>query len=236
MQIKSLQKIFVILVFTSGILMSNSVIASVLTIDNFTHAQSVIDRGNTAGSASAAISELAGTDLSHASRTFVAEATANGRYSSSTEISTSSKSNSFAVDNSIFSSGIASITWNFDPIDFTKYGTGMLLEVISVNQSVNAEIVVNGIASSGIKAFSSVDNFLVSFNDFSNSSVFASVNSLSLNFSGPVGWDAEFRLLMDNTPASSFSTTTAVPLPSAYFLMSSALLGLIGISRRKLVI
>lgn len=223
MHIKSLKQISAILVLMVGALFSHSGYANILTIDNFTDIQAVKDRGNTVGATIDTLPVLTGTDLTNVSRIFTAEATAGGR---SSHIGIKSEDNLLKISNSSSSSGSASIVWNFDPEDFTPFGNAMLLEVVDIDPNVSAEMVVNGIAGSGIKTFVAVDDFLVNFNDFSNSGVFSNVNSFRLNFSGPVAWSGQFRLLI---------TTTPVPLPSAYFLMGSVLIGFIGISRRKSV-
>ncbi|OAI13236.1 hypothetical protein A1359_12595 [Methylomonas lenta] len=224
MHYKILRKIFAILTFMSGALFSYSGFASELTIDNFTDFQVVRDRGDVIGATESTLLALTGTSLQNTSRTFTAEATV-GDYAS--KIGIKSDGNLLEIGNSGSSSGSASIEWNFDPIDFTQFGNAILLEVVDIDLNVNAEMVVNGIASSGIKTFSGVDNFLVNFNDFSNSGVFSNVSSFRLNFSGPLAWDGQFRLL---------TTTTPVPLPSTFLLMGSTLFGFIGISRRKSII
>lgn len=223
MHIKSLKQIFAILILTVGALFSHSGFANILTIDNFTDIQAVKDRGNIVGATVDTLSVLTGTGLTNVSRIFTAEATAGGR---SSHIGIKSEGNLLKISNSTSSSGSASIVWNFDPKDFTPFGNAMLLEVVDIDRNVSAEMVVNGIASSSIKTFVAVDDFLVNFNDFSNSGVFSNVNSFRLNFSGPEAWGGQFRLLI---------TTTPVPLPSTYFLMGSALIGFIGITRRKSV-
>ena len=225
MHIKSFRKTLAILTLISGAIFSQPGFTDILTIDNFTDVQTVKDRGNTIGATTNTLSTLTGTSLTNVTRVFEAEATETGDYS--TYIGIRSKNNLLAIGNSDSSSGKASIKWTFDPIDFTQFGNAILLEVVDIDLNVNAEMIVNGIASSGIKNFSAADNFLVNFNNFSNSDAFSNVNSFRLNFSGPVAWDGQFRLL---------TTTTPVPLPSAYLLLGSALFGLIGVSRRKPVI
>jgi hypothetical protein len=222
MHIKSLKQLFAILILTVGALFSHSGFANILTIDNFTDFQAVKDRGNTVGATIDTLPVLTGTGLTNVSRIFTAEATTAG--GSSSHIGIKSEGNLLKISNSSASSGSASIVWNFDPKDFTPFGNAMLLEVVDTDLNVSAEMVVNGIASSGIKTFVAVDDFLVNFNDFSNSGMFGNVNSFRLNFTGPVAWSGQFRLLI---------TTTPVPLPSAYFLMGSVLIGFMGISRRK---
>lgn len=208
-------------------LAGQSALANVLVLDNFSDYQRVSDEGDAPGSTSGSVYALTGTGLSHVSRTFVAEATASD---SGSDITIKSQNGLLKIANGPASAGQASILWNFDPVDFTKFGSGLLLEVVRIDLDVNAELIVNGVASSGIKTFTGVDDFLVNFSAFSNSAVFSHVSSLRLNFSGPPAWDGQLRLLMDGTPPT---TVASVPLPTAYILMGSVLFGLVGISRKK---
>ncbi|MCQ8182497.1 hypothetical protein NP603_15350 [Methylomonas sp. SURF-1] len=194
--------------------------ASVLTIDNFSHAQTAIDRGNSVGSPTT-VNQLTGTDLTNASRTFIALASGT-TYANKEEIV--SGGNVLKITNGGTSAGTASIVWNFDPVNFTAHGNAILLEILSIDLGVEVEMVANGTSSSGVKSFSGPGNFWLGFDAFSNPAVFSSVNSFRLNFSGPAAWDGQFRVL---------ATTTPVPLPPAFLLMGSALLGALGIRRIK---
>lgn len=205
------------------------VFAGVLTLDDFSQYQRLNDEGDEPGATSDTVTVLTGTGLSNVSRTFIGEATTSD---SGSKITIKSQNGLLKIDNGPASAGQASILWNFDPVDLTKFGTGLLLEVSRIDLNVSAEIIVNGVAGSGAKTFTGVDDFLVHFDDFSNSDVFSSISSLRLNFSGPLAWDGQFRLLLDGTRRA---TVTSVPLPTAYLLMGSALLGLIGVSRKKTV-
>lgn len=206
-----------------------AVFASVLTLDDFSLYQRVSDDGSEPGVASDTVSILAGTGLSNVSRTFIGEATASD---SGSKITIKSQNGLLKIANGPASAGFASIVWNFDPVDFTKFATGLRLEVAKIDLNVSAEIIVNEIAGSGVKKFTGTDDFLIQFSDFSNSGAFSSVSSLRLNFSGPLAWDGQFRFFLDGTPPA---TVTSVPVPAAYLLMGSALLGLIGVSRRRKV-
>lgn len=218
---KHLQNIFAVTLLMAGTTFSNVGQANILNIDNFTHLQSVVDRGDTIGATTNTIINLTGTDLTNASRTFIAEATAD-KYANKKDIV--SGGNLLKISNTAGSSGSASVMWNFDPIDFTSYGNAILLEVVAIDLDVNVQMIANGTSSSVINSFSGPGNYLVNFNDFSNSSAFTSVSSFRLDFNGPLAWDGQFRLL---------ATTNSVPIPSAFFLMGSALLSCIGISCRK---
>ncbi len=221
MYTKPIKKTFTVLLVLLSTVVCGIAVAAELTVDNFTHIQTVTDRGNSLGATTNTVTGLTGTDLSNVSRSFSASATAGG-FSSKQEI----RSGDYAlkISNSPTSSGFASVTWTFDPIDFTAYGNAMLLEVESIDLSVSVEMIANGIASSGIKTFHNVDDFLVSFNEFSNGAVFSNLSSFQLNFTGPLAWDGQFKLL---------TTTTSVPVPSAFLLMGSVLLGFAGVSRKK---
>lgn len=223
---RNMQNLLNCLVLIVGIA-GQSAFANVLVLDNFSDYQRVSDDGDDAGSTSGSVYALTGSGLTQVSRTFVGEATASD---SGSEITIKSQNGLLKIANGPASAGQASILWNFDPVDFTKFGTGLLLQVVKIDLDVNAEIIVNGIASSGIKTFTGIDDFLVNFNDFSNNAVFSSASSLRLNFSGPLAWDGQFKFLMDATPRA---TIASVPVPAAYILMGSALFGLVGVSRKK---
>jgi hypothetical protein len=221
-----LQKLVIFLVLIVGVT-GQAVFASVLTLDDFSQYQRISDEGDRPGSTSDTINGLAGSDLLNLSRTFIGEATTSN---SGSKITIKSQNGLLKIANGPASAGHASIQWDFDPVDFTKFGTGMLLEVVRIDLNVSAEIIVNGVAGSGTKTFTGADDFLVHFNDFSNNGVFSNVSSIRLNFSGPLAWDGQFKLLMDGTP---LATVTSVPVPTAYLMMASGLLGLLGISRNK---
>ncbi len=201
--------------------------ADALIIDEFTHAQTVVDRGNTSGATVSSVTGLTGTDLSNVTRIFSATAT-GGSYSSKEEII--SGNHLLKISNSATSSGSATVTWNFDPINFTAFGSAILLEVAAIDLNVGVEMIANGVSTSGIKTFSQAEDFLVTFNDFSNSSVFANLSSFSLNFTGPQAWDGQFKLLTAGTPVAT------VPLPPSLVLMGAGLLGMIGVTRKKQLI
>lgn len=226
---RMLQNLVLFLVLIFGFA-GQVVVAGVLTLDDFSQYQRISDDGGLPGSSSDIINGIAGSELLNVSRTFIGEATASV---SGSKITIKSQNGLLKIANGPASAGQASILWNFDPVDLTKFGTGLRLEVVAIDLNVSAEIIVNGIANSGTKTFAAADDFLVDFNDFSNNTVFYSVNSLRLNFSGPLAWDGQFKFTLDGTPRA---TVTSVPVPAAYFMMGSGLLSLIGISRRRAVI
>lgn len=232
MHIKHPQHTLAALLLIGGFTCSSYGYANTLTIDSFTDAQSVTDRGDSPGSTANTLEGLTGTDLTHASRTFTALATA-GRSTYKEDIVSGYDKDSdkylLKVSNGPHSAGTASILWNFDAIDFTQHGNAILLDVLAIDQNVNVEMVVNGTASTGIKNFSGTGNFNMDFGSFTNSNEFKNVHSLSLNFTGPAAWDGQFRILTTSAPAF----TTAVPLPPAFALMGSALIGVLGFVRRK---
>jgi hypothetical protein len=211
------------ILLTLGLALSSQSQAGVLTIDNFSDSQTVLDSGGSAGTTVNTLPTLTGTDLTNASRTFIAEASGT-RNANTTEIV--SGSNKLIISNDGRSAGSASILWNFDPLDLTLHGNAILLEVLTIDLGVNVEMVANGISSSGTQNFTGNNNFLVNFSDFTNPAVFANLHSFRLNFTGPTSWDGQFRLL---------TATTPVPVPAAFGLMGSALLGFIAVSRRKAV-
>ncbi|AMK76150.1 MULTISPECIES: hypothetical protein [Methylomonas] len=221
MNAKHLQKHLATLLLSAGLALSGQSQANTLTIDDFSHSQSVMDDGGSTGSTSDTVSALTGTDLSNASRTFIAEASGD-RFANTTEIV--SGDNQLIISNDGRSAGSASILWNFDALDLTAHGNAIQLEVLAIDLGVNVEMVANGSSSSGIKTFTGNNNYLVSFSDFTNPAAFANLHSFRLNFTGPEKRDGQFRLL---------TTTTPVPVPAAFGLMSSALLGFIATARRK---
>ena len=221
MNAKHLQKNLAPLLLSLGLTLSGQSQAGILTIDNFSHYQTVFDDGGSAGSSSDTVSALTGTDLSNATRTFIAEASGT-RLANTTEIV--SGGNQLIISNDGRSAGGASILWNFDPLDLTAHGNAILLEVLTIDLGVNVEMVANGSSSSGTQTFTSNNNYLISFSNFTDPAVFANLHSFRLNFTGPEKWDGQFRLL---------TTTTPVPVPAAFGLMGSALLSFIAISRRK---
>ncbi len=213
-----------------GMALSSFSHASVVMIDDFSDIQSVTDFGVTQDSTSKTLSNVNGTSLVNVSRTFIAKA--SNRISAIESIET--KENSLSISNNSTSTGIASIQWDFEPFDFTGYANEMSLAVLYIDQnpniSVSVEMVVNGVSRSGLKTFSKTGDISFAFNDFTNSAVFAEVNSLRLNFSGTQAWDAIFRFSAMAAPQGGL---TAVPLPTSLVLMGSVLLGFIGVSRKS---
>ncbi|OAI20771.1 hypothetical protein A1507_04775 [Methylomonas koyamae] len=218
MFIKTLKSSLPALALLCSLYVSPSAGASVLTIDNFTHVQTAIDRGNTVGSPTT-VNQLTGTDLTNASRTFSAVASGT-TYANKEEIT--SGGNVLKITNGGTSAGTASIVWNFDPINFTAHGNAILLEILSIDLGVQVEMIANGSSTSGVQSFSGPGSFWLGFDEFSNPAAFSNVNSFRLNFSGPAAWDGQFRVLATSFP---------VPLPPAFWLMGSVLLGGLGLRR-----
>lgn len=228
MRTKHLKNIFAGTLLITGTAFSSYGNASPLIIDDFTQTQMVTDRGNSVAATISTTNILTGTDLTNASRTFTALATA-ATYANKETIA--SGGNLLSISNSAGSSGTATILWNFDSVNFTSSSNTILLDVVTINHDFNVEMIANGTSSSGVKNFNATGNYLINFNDFTNSSVFTNMNSLSLIFTGPLTWGGEFKLLTAMQPVEA--PVTAVPLPPALALMGSALLGLMGISRKK---
>ncbi|QPK63356.1 hypothetical protein IVG45_21565 [Methylomonas sp. LL1] len=230
MQAKYPQNAFSAIVLFSAVLFSNLGYADTLMIDGFTHDQSITDLGSSLGSTGNTVNSLTGTDLINASRTFSAHATGSGLFAWE---KITSEDGVLRIANGSRSAGDASIGWTFDPIDFTRYGNAILLEVKSIDLDVKVEMIANGISSSGLKTYNTAGDFLINFSDFSNSGVFSKINSFSMNFSGPRAWDGQFRLLTTTNQLPSLNTSTPVPLPPAFVMMGSVLLGYLGVSRRR---
>lgn len=227
---KNAKQLLITSVFLGSLTLSSVSHASVLIIDEFSDIQSVIDTGITEDSTSNTLSNVNGTGLTNLSRIFVAKAS-NPRPAIE---SIKASGNSLVISNNPMSTGVASVQWDFDPIDFTTYTNEIRLEVLYIdkhpNISVSVEMLVNGVSSSEVKTFSTTGKLLFSFNDFSDPAVFNEVNSLRLNFSGTRAWDASFRLSALEAPQGGLTT---VPLPTSFVLMGSVLLGFIGISRKS---
>jgi len=228
MRTKHLKNIFAGTLLITGTAFSTYGNASALIIDDFTQAQAVFDRGNSVAATTNTTNILTGTNLTNASRTFTALATAN-KSANREDISTNG--GLLSISNSAGSSGTATILWNFDPVNFTSSSNAILLDVVTINHDFNVEMIANGTSSSGVKNFNATGNYLINFSDFSNSSVFTNMSSLSLIFTGPLTWGGDFKLSTATQPVAA--PVTAVPLPPALALMGSALLGLMGISRSK---
>jgi len=224
MQTQYLKKYLSLILLTIALALSSQGQANPLTIDNFTHSQTVFDRGDSTGASTNTMTNLTGTDLANASRTFIAEATVDS-FANKEEIV--SGESLLKISNAAGSAGTASILWSFDPINLNTHGNAILLKVLAIDLNVNVEMVANDTSSSGVKIFGATTDFLVSFNDFTNPAVFANLRSFRLNFTGPEAWDGQFQLL---------TTTTPVPIPAAFSLMGSALLGFIAASRRKMTL
>jgi hypothetical protein len=227
MRTKPLKNIFAGTLVIIGAAFSNYGYASALIIDDFTEFQEVLDTKDSVATTSTENIHT-GTDLVNASRTFTAMATPT--ISGSFE-DIASGNNLLEISNSAGSSGTASILWNFDTINFTSSSNAILLEVVKINHDFNVEMIANGTSRFGVKNFNATGNYLINFSDFSNSSVFTSISSLNLNFTGPLAWAGQFKLSTAMQPVAA--PITAVPLPPALALMGSALLGLMGISRSK---
>ncbi len=228
MRTKHLKNIFAGTLLITGTAFSSYGNASALIIDDFTQVQKALDFGNPAEATTSTTNSLSGTSLINASRTFTALATPP-KFSSIETIA--SGGNLLSISNSAGSSGTATILWNFDTVNFTSSSNAIQLDVVTINHDFNVEMIANGTSSSGVKNFNATGNYLINFSDFSNSSVFTNMNSLSLIFTGPLTWGGQFKLLTATQPA--LASVTAVPLPPALALMGSALLGLMGISRSK---
>lgn len=212
-------------------LLFNPAQASILVVDNFSHEQKVVDLGNSVGATSAITdTTLAGTDLDNVTREFIAEAK-YGKKQYQTKIEVRHDGAGLSVSNDHKSAVLASILWNFEPIDFTGYGDTLVFEIKKLNLGVNVEFIVNGISGSGVKSFTELGDVEFSFSDFLQPNLFKTVNSLRLNFTGPSSWDGTFGAL--SVVNRSTPQVGSVPLPSSMLLMASALVGLITLSRSR---
>ncbi|MGR8930252.1 MAG: VPLPA-CTERM sorting domain-containing protein [Gammaproteobacteria bacterium] len=229
MRIKNLQSSLIFTLSLLGMFITQSGFASELVIDNFDDFQIVKDRGNSVGSTVDVQTGVTGTRLQNVTRTLIARAT-EGMAAAKTEIR--SQNQLLSISNSIFSSGTASISWDFDPENFTQLGNAFSLEAVSLDQNVLAEITINGNTSSGNKMLDGLGNFVVGFDDFSDKNQFTNVSSLQLNFSGQRAWDGQFRLSVTSIPRT-LELSSTVPLPATVWTFLGGLVGLMGIHRRK---
>ncbi|PPD32658.1 MAG: hypothetical protein CTY19_11050 [Methylomonas sp.] len=204
--------------------------AGILMLDNFNHQQVIVDYGNTFGATSNTLDNITGTDLHDVTRQFIAEASF-GKISYQTKIDVKQDSGELAISNDPRSAVLASVLWNFQPIDLTSHGDTLLFDIKKLNLNVNIEFIVNGVSSSGIKNFTEVGDVEFSFSDFSQPEQFGNVSSLRLNFSGPGSWDGQFGALsiLNRSP----ELVGSVPLPPSFILMASSLIGLVTITRSK---
>ncbi|PKM11527.1 MAG: hypothetical protein CVV13_08865 [Gammaproteobacteria bacterium HGW-Gammaproteobacteria-3] len=205
--------------------------ASILVIDDFTDFQQVVDAGNPITATSAGPLALTGSDLAGIQRTITSTATGGGFGSQEITIGEPGGVGTggvLAISNNTFSAGSASLFWSgFTTTDFSAFANAILLDVLAIDLNVSVEMIVNGTSTSGFQAFAGPGNFFVDFVNFSDPSVFAAVNSLQLNFTGPQAWDGQFRLL-------AVQNNTTVPEPASLALLGLAFIGF-GVLRRKRV-
>lgn len=223
----SILKIGCVLIITVSSLFFNLAQARVLTIDNYTQSQDVLDRGDTTNDTRNAQNGIAGSDLENIDRLLIAESAFGKRgYKTKLEVT----EGLLNISNNDSSAVLASILWNFEPIDFTGYGDTLVFEIKKLNLGVNVEFIVNGISSSGVKSFTELGDVEFSFSDFLQPNLFKTVNSLRMDFTGPSSWDGSFGPL---SVVNRSPQVGSVPLPSSLVLMASALVGLITISRSR---
>ncbi|MBS3963071.1 MAG: hypothetical protein KGZ80_01025 [Methylomonas sp.] len=224
------------LAFTAGLTIAAPFSVSAFVIDDFSASQRVTDRGNTPGASSSILSNLTGTELGNASRTLVAEAT-GGKMANTTRIEI--KEGGLMLSNSAGSSGRVILDWHFDAIDFNRFGNALTLRVNSIENrpldpSVTAEIIINGASRSGVKAIShGAGDLSFHLADFSDRIAMTTASNLRLDLGGPLGWDARFGTLAFASTVHPDMAPASVPLPPAFYTMAAALLGFVGLSRRK---
>ena len=138
------------------------------------------------------------------------------------------------IANSSGANGTVTILWDANGAglggqDITDGGasTGFLLGFPNpADNGLTFNFLVNG-SSAATKTFADGSvggGFFIPFSTFSDSSVFTSVNSIQLTLSSSLAWDATIDL--------ATSSPTPVPVPAAFWLMGSAMLGLARFSSR----
>lgn len=184
-----------------------------LVIDDFTDQQSITDNANSGATTSSPF-VISGTELGAGTRrTLSAEVAGSGFAKTEIDIGFGMMGIS---NNASSTGGTASLLWDgFTPNNFTAEGNAILLKVITIDLGVNVEMIINGIASSGIQSFTGPGDFFVLFSNFTNPSAFNAATSVELKFSGARPWDGQFSLLVVDNPAT-------VPEPSVLVLMLSA--------------
>jgi len=213
-----------------AIFMSNCANAGDFSLDGFTDWQSVSDKGNSLGATVATSPVLAGSDLSNATRTFTVYATDGSVLSRQTVLADNGV---LLIANSIKSAGSGSVQWTFDLTDLTAFGNAISFAIDNIDLSLDLELVANGSSSSGVRSVNGSGQQLFKFDEFSDDSVFLNLTSLSLNFIGPYGFDANISpITLVNIIENSGGSP--VPLPSAFSLMGVMLIVAAGASRKKL--
>ncbi|MDO8939988.1 MAG: hypothetical protein Q7U98_12595 [Methylicorpusculum sp.] len=209
-----ISKIATLLSFSFGLAFSSFSQANSLVIDNFSDYQYVYDLGGDNIATTEGPLAIAGTGLTGATRTLIAQATGSNFHETAIETD-----NSLSISNTSQSAGNASVIWNFNLTDFTLHGNAIMLQVLAIDiqSGVFVQMIANGSSSSNQIAINGAGDLYVNFSDFDNASVFQGLNQFQLNFKGPQSWDAEFKVL---------TATTPVPLPPAFALMSLALFGI----------
>ena len=209
-----ISKIATLLSFSFGLAFSSFSHANALVIDNFSDYQYVFDLGGDNIATTEGPLAIAGTDLTGATRTLIAQATGSDFHETAIE-----SDNTLSISNTSQSAGNASVIWDFNLTDFTQHGNAIMLQVLAIDiqSGVFVEMIANGSSSSNQIAINGTGDLYVNFSDFDDASVFQGLRQFQLNFKGPVSWDAEFNVL---------TATTPVPLPPAFALMGLALFGI----------
>ncbi|QPK63355.1 hypothetical protein IVG45_21560 [Methylomonas sp. LL1] len=121
----------------------------------------------------------------------------------------------------------ASVYYTFEAIDLTSTASGIFFNVDFIDSSFQLRMIANATSSFGFKTFDQDDvgRHFVSFSEFSDSSVFAGLQSLELKFEGVNAWDAEFSLMA--------ADVNNVPEPPVLALLGFGLLVVNGFGRTK---
>lgn len=158
-----------------------------------------------------------GTNLNNVQRTLTATASSS---SATTEVVV--EEGLLTIYNTIASNGTASIYYAFSPIDLTAFANALLLTTVSTNlPGIEVTMIANGTSTFVLPNFGSIDQYSISFSQFSTPLVFTQLESLELQFQGPETWDAKF------------SSLTTVPEPSIAALLVIGLLAIGSATRRK---
>lgn len=162
-----------------------------------------------------------GTSLNNLRRTLTATASSS---TATTEIVV--EKGKLNISNSTDSTGIASIFYSFNTIDFTTFADALLLTAQFSDANYEVEIIANSTSILNFQNLAGVGRHIVSFLQFSDPAAFKQLHSLELKLRGSQSaWDARFSSLT--------AGSTTVPEPSVIALLAIGVAGITGVRLKK---